>query len=298
MEPGGGVEGTRSTNLRVRLAALLAVAVLGIGIGIGTARAEEESPQGSEPAAAPVVAVPADDFDRGSPRSAVLGFLVACRAGDYQRAANYLSLGSARRGKRGTSGPALARKLKTVLDRKLWVEVDRLSDDPAGHTDDGLPANRDLVGTIDRSTGRADIAVDRVPRGDGVQIWKFSPQTVREIPSLYDEFGYGRLGAWLPPLFFESHFLEIQLWQWLGLIAVVFAAFLASWLVAGGIVALARPMVAKSSSDLDDRVLHAVVGPLRVLIGALLFYVALPLLALSIPAQNFFTNAAKVGALL
>jgi MscS family membrane protein len=137
-----------------------------------------------------------------------------------------------------------------------------------------------------------------VPRGDGAHIWKFSSETVQKIPALHDEFGYGRLGEWLPPIFFESYFLEIQLWQWLGLLLLVFAAFLASWFVARGVVSLVRPAVARSATEIDDRILHATIGPLRVLSGTLIFYAVLPVLALSIPAQEFFGNVLKVGALL
>jgi MscS family membrane protein len=275
------------------MAALLSAAAL--LFASGAVRAAEEAPP--EPAAAKP-AGPVDEFDRGTPRSAALSYLVASREGDYERAANYLQLGSVPKSQRARKGPALARQLKTVLDRELWVELDHLSEDPAGHTADGLPSNRDLVGVIDSEGGRVEILLDRVPRGDGVSIWKFSSQTVRKIPELYDEFGYGRLGEWLPPFFFESYFLEIQLWQWFGLLAVVLLAFLASWFVARAIISLVRPAVARSATELDDRVLHAVIGPLRVLSGTLIFYGALPVLVLSIPAQKFFGNVTKVGALL
>jgi MscS family membrane protein len=261
----------------------------------GAAPATEEAT--SEPASERP-AGPVDEFDRGTPRDAALGYLVACREGDYERAANYLQLGSVPQRQRARKGPLLARQLKTVLDRELWVELDHLSEDPEGHRDDGLPRNRDLVGAIDSAGGRVEIFLDRVPRGDGAYIWKIASRTVQKIPELYNEFGYGRLGEWLPPIFFESYFLEIQLWQWLGLLVAVLLAYLASWFIARGVVALVRPAVARSETEIDDRVLHAIIGPLRVLAGTLIFYAALPLLALSIPAQKFFGNVMKVGALL
>jgi MscS family membrane protein len=75
-------------------------------------------------------------------------------------------------------------------------------------------------------------------------------------------------------------------------------AFLASWFVAWGTLSLARPAVARSATEIDDRVLQATVGPLRVLSGTLIFYAALSFLALSVPAEKLFANVTKVGALL
>jgi MscS family membrane protein len=285
--------GTRRTASRRAAAATLAAAALLVASGAPSA-AEGRSPEPS----AERPAGPSDEFDRGTPRSAVLGYLVASREADYERAADYLDLGSVPASERAKQGPALARKLKTVLDRELWVDLDRLSVEPEGNRDDGLPPGRDLVGAIQSQRGRVEITLDRVPRGDGAYIWKFSSDTVHKIPALYDEFGYGRLGEWLPPVFFESHFLEVQLWQWLGLLALVMLGFFGSWLVARAVVALARPAVARSATEVDDRVLEATIGPLRVLAGSLIFYVILPALALAIPAQEFFADVLKVGALV
>jgi MscS family membrane protein len=293
MEPRSDARAAQRKASRRAIAAALAAAALMLASGTAPA-APEESP---EPAAAPP-AGPADEFGRGTPRGAVLGYLVACRGGDFERAANYLQLGSVPKSQRAKRGPVLARHLKTVLDRELWIDLDRLSESPEGHPDDGLPHRRDLVGSIQTEHGRVDVTLDRVPRSDGTLVWEFSSDTVRKIPALYDEFGYGRLGEWLPPVFFESNFLEIQLWQWLGLLLLVFAAFVASWFAARGVLSLARPAVARSATELDDRILEATVGPLRVLSGTLIFYATLGLLALSIPAREFFAHVTKVGALL
>jgi MscS family membrane protein len=293
----------RGLRRRVRavhhcLGAAARIAAIVLWLAATTAAAQEAAAPVSAEPPAERPAGPADEFERGTPRSSVHHYLVACREGDFERAANHLQLGSVPKEQRAAKGPELARRLKAVLDRELWVETERLSDAPEGYLDDGLPPDQDFVGSIQSGEGRVDILVDRVPRGNGSDIWKFSSQTVRLIPALYDEFGFGRLGEWLPPIFFESYFLEVQLWQWLGLMAVIFVAFAMSWFVARAVITVVRPAVARSSTEVDDRVLHAVIGPLRILAGALLFYTALPFLVLSVPAQKFFLNATKVGTVL
>ena len=58
----------------------------------GSVASAQEQPAVEAPAEAEEPAGPADEYDRGVPRSAMLGFLVACREGDYERAAEYLDL--------------------------------------------------------------------------------------------------------------------------------------------------------------------------------------------------------------
>ena len=122
MRPCAAVRAAVKIISRREIAALLSTATL--LFASGTVRAAEEAPP--EPAAAKP-AGPVDEFDRGTPRSAAHGYLVASREGDYERAANFLQLGSVPKSQRARKGPALARQLKTVLDRELWVELDRLS---------------------------------------------------------------------------------------------------------------------------------------------------------------------------
>src|SRR5262245_30498008 len=72
--------------------------------------------------------MPVDDLDRGTPRRAVQGFLQAVRAHDYHRAARYLNLQQFPTGEAESLGPQLARHLKIVLDQRLPIDVESLSD--------------------------------------------------------------------------------------------------------------------------------------------------------------------------
>ncbi|MEE8508847.1 MAG: hypothetical protein V3T07_07270, partial [Myxococcota bacterium] len=182
----------------------------------GTVASAQEPPAVEAPAEVEEPAGPADAYNRGVPRSAMRGFLEACREGDYDRASEYLDL---RRldAKKREGRAVLARQLKFVLDQELWVELEHLSQQPEGHAGDGLPSTRDRVGTLHTEEGLVDVLLQRVPRGDGVSIWKISSDTVARIPALYDEFGYGPLEAWLPAWMLEANLFEIAFWQWLGL---------------------------------------------------------------------------------
>jgi MscS family membrane protein len=100
-------------------------------------------------AASPKYEVPEDEFGRGSPRGTVKGYLAACREGDYEKAANYLDLRRIPR-----DGPTLARQLRIILSRTLWVDVDVLNQEHAGRSNDGLPPYR-VIGSAASTPRRA-----------------------------------------------------------------------------------------------------------------------------------------------
>src|SRR5438552_19131773 len=125
--------------LRARILVALALAA--------PAAAHPEAPAPAEPSR------PASSYGPEVPRGAMARFLAACREGHYARAAEYLNLRQLPQSVRAQKGPELARELETVLDRALWVDLDRLSDEPEGDPEDGLPALRDSLGTIETATG-------------------------------------------------------------------------------------------------------------------------------------------------
>ena len=116
-----------------------------------------------------------------------------------------------------------------MLDRTLWVDLDSLSDDPEGTPDDGLPPHRDLVGTVWGPSARVEVYLDRVG-ASGLPPWQIAGSTVRQIPTLYKDFGYGRLTALLPAPFFDIQFLDVQLWQWIGILVLALVAVLVAWI--------------------------------------------------------------------
>jgi len=102
---------------------------------------------------------------------------------------------------------------------------------------------------------------------------------------------------WLPAPLVDYHLLGVQLWQWAGLLALVFVAYFLSWLVAHQLLArAARSLVERSRTDLDDRLLELAAGPLRLGLALLIFSGALYSLALPAPALGFFVGVEKLVA--
>jgi MscS family membrane protein len=217
-----------------------------------------------------------------SPFQAIRGYLEAARASDWEQAAAYLDLSELPEAERAVAGPELARELKIVLDRYLWIDLDQPSRVPSGQVDDGLPPTLDRLGAIPMSAGHVDVLLERTPGPSGER-WLIAAATVREIPRLWDEHGYTRLVRWLPPSFFDIRFLEVQLWQWLALPLVLLLAVLAafaSW-------AVLRPLVLRlahlTSTHVDDRLILAAGPPFRLLLALAAAAILLGRLGLAAP---------------
>jgi len=290
-------------QVRPLFVAVCALACVSGAASVPAARAAEGAPApdaaapGGEAAADDTHQGPADPYDRGVPRSAMHGYVAAARDGDFVRAAAYLDLREIRRGEQQTRGPQLARHLKVVLDRELWVDLDALSSDPRGIQDDGLPASRDQVGTIETAEGPQAILLQRVPRAaDGVPIWKIAAATVERIPALYAEFGHGPLDEWMPRWMIDLRLLEVALWQWCALLALVIAAAALSWLVVVLLDLALRPLARRSRSDVGDRMVRATAGPLRLVAAIGLFHLGTLPLGLAVPVRGVLGGSE--GALL
>ena len=212
-----------------------------------------------------LTAGPVDEFERGTPHSSVKGFFKAARGGDYERAAQYLDLRNLPRWIDKNEGPELARQLKIALDQTLWVDLEQVSADPKGNIEDGLSPRRESLGGIKTPEKTVDILLQRVPREDGVLIWKFSNRTVAEIPQLYKYFGYGPFQEMLSKVFPDFTLLGWQLWQWaLFLVALpltYLAALLPTWIVGR--------LVRRRETEMSRNFSLWITGPIRIVLWVL-----------------------------
>ncbi len=239
-----------------------------------------------------------DPDDSSTPRRSMENFLLAARDSDWARAAGHLDLRRLPKAERAERGPRLARQLKAVLDRELWIELDALSDDPAGAADDGLPSTRDTVGVIATGDKKAPIEMERVSGAGDASVWKISAATVAATPGLYNQFGPGIIGEILPPVFFDVSFLEVQLWQWAGLLAFCALAWLASWLVTFTLGRILGPLVRQSKTTIDDRLLDLTAGPLRLVLSVAIFVSLTRVIGPAVPVQRFLDQVGKVAVIL
>jgi len=229
--------------------------------------------------------------DPSVPLGAVRSYLQACRRGDWDIASQSLSLTALGPDDRADGGARLAWQLKVVLDRALRIPYEQMSRDPEGRTDDGLPENFERLGQI----GEIDILLEKDPVKDR---WVFAASTVAAVPELYQRFGYGVLGEFLPAPMFEISVMDLQLWQWAGLLVVAFIAYVVAWCVSWLIHRIARRIALRSESRVDDRLVDKLALPFRLLVALAIFIAGAAGLALPIGAFGVIGNLAVGMAVL
>jgi MscS family membrane protein len=210
--------------------------------------------------------IPDDPLGRGTPRSSVRGFLSSAKDRNYVQAAEYLDLRNLPQGLTESQGPELARQLRIVLDRTLWIDVELLSTNPEGEQSDNLPVVRERIGRISAEGKTYDLLLQRVPRGDGVYIWKFADVTVAEIPDLYQQFGYGQLERFFPPWMFDVSILGINLWLWAAVIGLAIVLYPVAMLV----TKLAASALRLANADPGGQFERLFKGPVTLLIWTVL----------------------------
>jgi MscS family membrane protein len=233
--------------------------------------------------------VPEDPFDRGTPRRNVAGFLEAARRGDFARAREYLDLRNLPAARREERGADLARQLYVVLERNLWIEPELLSDDPQGDTRDDLPESREIVGTLDTGIGSVPIELQRMPREDDVPVWRVSAATVRRIPDLYERLGYSEIERRLPDWMLAPRALGISVWIVVALTGLLLAVAASAWIAIALLERALRLLTRHTPTDVDEKLVRATAGPLRLGAGVGLFRAGRAFLTFSAPAQRVFS---------
>lgn len=224
---------------------------------------------------------PADSLGRSTPRGTVVGFLTAAHKGDWQSAILYLD------GTKGEDPAELATELSVVLDQGLPANLNQLSDKPEGERKDGLSANRELAGVIATNGGPLRVILDRVRRGNQY-IWLFSPDTLAEIPAVYDEFNSTWIPDYIPHPLLRRGWLGVPLWQWLLLLIGAIFAFLVAALmrkIAGPVL---RRLFRSLTVPEDESLLDRLTGPLRGLAALAMLSATISVLRLPLFARQLW----------
>ena len=220
----------------------------------------QATPPGEKPSAE-------DPLGRSTPHGSAVGLTQAVEQRNLDRAAEYLDswLSRSERGE-------LARKLWTVLDRRLVGGLSHLSNKPDGDLDDGL-TNRDRIGAVASESGSVDLFLDRVQRGQGDPIWLVSSSALREIPRLYDEIQPPWIEQYLPEWLRAVQWLSLPLYRWIILLLLVPLIFLLAAVSTRALSRVASPTLRRLAGGSREREPGSV-GPLRLLVLALFFYAA------------------------
>jgi MscS family membrane protein len=224
----------------------------------------------------------------GSPRAALYAYLTESRRPDEVAAASYLDLSDIPAEARAASGPRLARQLKVILDRNVWLDVNKVSNNSDGDLYDGLPPHVEHLGVVKSQGGAlADINLVRVPSDGGELVWKFSPALVARIPELYEEFGFGWLGDHVPAWMHRTGYLGMEAWQALAFLILLPGGWFVSYLVTKTLASALRPIAQRTRALLDDRLLETMYRPFRWTLWTILLTAGVYALHVSVRAAQW-----------
>jgi MscS family membrane protein len=278
----------------LRHASTITIIVAGLIAGDAlTARTAHPQP-GASPRDSARVERP-EPVSPGSPRVAVEQFLSLARAGQYAEAAAYLDLADSLRVEHGAG---MARRLKAVLDRHLWIDLERISPLTIGDTTDGLPETMDQIGTVQGPDGvPVPIRMVRATPGSAVS-WRFARTTVDRIPLLYAALADRWIIEHLPDALLRPGPLELLWWQWLALPLLLGVAALIGAVASRLLLAGVTHAVARTRNEWDDAILSRLGGPLTAVLTLVALSALLPWLALYRPAAEASYRVVRVGFFL
>ncbi len=278
--------------MRVRLIISAALGFLAAGLSLPQqARAQLGLPSRTPSAdSAPSSVSPA------SPRGALQSFLRLAEARDWVGAAQYLSIPTAERARAAT----LARRLKTILDQRLAIDVRAVSGAVSGDTTDG-DVGGDRIGVITSANGREDpVRMVRLsaPSSGGPVRWVFSQATVGFIDGWFGNLGAPWLRERLPQTLMRVGPFNVYYWQWIGLGLAIPLVLLVAW----GLGAVLRNLLGRIArhtvTDWDDLLLEHLRGPFRLLAASLAIGPSLSLLELNTRVDGVLTSFTRGLVLL
>jgi MscS family membrane protein len=168
-----------------------------------------------------------DPYGRTTPRGTVTGFIRATQRGDFAGATRFMQVPTAQ----SPDAEPVARQLKELMDRYYVHSIESISDKPAGNVNDGLPLDRQNVGTLKIGSQKLDILLIHVHDEEGGQIWLVSSDTLAQVPEMYDLMEETWVNRLMPRILVERAFLGISAAQWIVWAASIILPLLLMWLV-------------------------------------------------------------------
>jgi MscS family membrane protein len=239
----------------------------------------------------PIADTAAPSVSPASPRAAVQEYLRLAEANDWTGAADFLAVPPSERER----APALAKRLKSVIDQRLALDVRTLSPLAVGDTTDG-DLTGDRLGVIMSPSGREDV-LRLVRTGTSPSRWVLSSASVGNIDAWYESLGAPWLRDRLPRSLQREGPLNVYYWQWLGLGMIIPTLVLLSWLLGAILRSVLGRLAARTVTDWDDLLLENLRGPFRLWAAALVAEPLLSLLQLNARVAAF-VSASTRGLLL
>jgi len=232
-----------------------------------------------------------DPLGRNTPRGTIRGFMKAVDRNDFAAAVQYLQIS----GRQRIPSETLARDLKELMNRYFSQPVALISDSPEGTAPDGLPLDRERVGSLRINDQRVDVTLVRVADLQNGRIWLISAETLAGVPALFDAIEENWIDRSMPEWLLNHELFYVSLAQWIVWLASIALSLILFWLASR----IAVRILAWRMKDDPRRIVieswyHVAQGPLVLSFASIVNLVVVYSLGLSLTARMIFSRVALV----
>ncbi|OAB78512.1 mechanosensitive ion channel family protein [Cochleicola gelatinilyticus] len=225
------------------------------------------------------IGLPPTKFNLRTPQAALEHFVMSARNGRYEDAMHALNLNLLPTDLTKEQAITLAEKLYFVIDQRVSINWDGLSDRPDGQIDMSTSTNKAIAGKPRRSVVFGEVGLDerdivlrvqRVRYKDYGALWLISANTVENIEPLYEAYGPRKLDTMMPE-WARFEFLGFPVWKFAGTILL----FIISYLFGIGVVRVSQKLFRRSEKIWIKSIADKLAKPAGILFGSFLFYILL-----------------------
>ena len=222
-----------------------------------------------------------------TPQQALVALYSAFRMGDPESAALYLDLRYIPESLEEVPPVNIARGLLFIFSQQNVLDLTRISSEPEGSLEDGLPEDLERVGTVSLSDEVIPVYLQRIEEADGTPVWRVSNATVVRIPDMWDELGYSALNVWLSQVLPEFYVLGMGNFQ----VAILLATAIGGWFVTGWISLLIAGLGGRFSNPWQHAISRFLRVPLRLILYVALIRIVIANLGLSVIAKAYLQSS-------
>ncbi|MUP47161.1 mechanosensitive ion channel family protein [Gramella sp. BOM4] len=225
------------------------------------------------------IGFPPEDYNLQTPQAALEHFTINSRNKNFEAAAYALNFNLFPDDLTKEEAAILAEKLNFVLEQRISIPWDELSDRPDGQIDISTSTNQAVAGQPRRSIsfGQTDLnnrvinfRLQRLKYEDKSPVWLISAQTVENIEPLYKVFGPRKLDRMIPK-WISFEVFGIPVWKIIGTILF----FILSYFIAKIVSYYLRKLFAGFDKYWVRNIAYRLASPAGAVIGILAFYLLL-----------------------
>ena len=222
-----------------------------------------------------------------TPQQALIALYSAFRVGDPEAAALYLDLRYVPEILEDVPPVNIARGLLFVFSQQNVLDLSRISGEPEGSLDDGLPEDLEQFGAVTLSEEVIPVYLQRIEEADGSLVWRISNATVVRIPDMWDELGYSSFNVWLSQVLPEFYILGMGNFQ----VAILLLTGIGGWFFTGWISFLIAKLGGRFTSPWRHALSRFLRVPLRLILYVLLIRIVIANLGLSVIAKAYLQSS-------